>query len=225
MTSLKSSHLGKKPLSTQRGRFRGLILSEFHSWNKLIFSVPIRGLVLWCFNDISAWINVLHRFALTFTNIERVPNWLSDSLSSIDFTAAIFRWWGNCILSAYWKSLVKAVNAHGLLQLPHFSLVAVLFFFVCVVFRSIESEFCEVRWRSWHCSVSTDITRLPLLFPVLGKDSLQWGADKLRPSVVFTMWCREREYELGSGENLHAKLSVGLIMWRWHTTCMKYLCW
>lgn len=122
---------GKKPLSSWRWRFRGLILSEFHSWNKLIFSVPIRGLVLWCFNDISTWINVLHRIALPFTNTERVPKWLSDSLSSIDFTAAIFRRWGNCILSAYWKSLVKAVNGHGLIQLPRFSLVAVLVFLFC----------------------------------------------------------------------------------------------
>lgn len=64
---------------------------------------PIRGLVLWCFNAI----NVLYRITLTVTNNERVPNWLSDSSSSIDFTAAIFRWWGNCISSAYWKSLVK----------------------------------------------------------------------------------------------------------------------
>lgn len=36
-----------------------------------------------------------------------MPNWLSDSSSGIDFTVAIFRWWGNCILSGYWKSLVK----------------------------------------------------------------------------------------------------------------------
>lgn len=78
-------------------------LSSFHSWNKFIFSVPIRELVLWCINAI----NVLYRTALTVTNIERVPNWLSDSSSGIDFTVAIFRWWGNCILSGYWKSLVK----------------------------------------------------------------------------------------------------------------------